>query len=411
MDELDYQTFQTHELVRNDFSDINTDARRLCIFLTSTLMLAGCGEERKHPQMPPPGVSIMKVTDQEVSNTQAFVARTEAARQVDLRARVEGFLDKRDFIEGEMVNKDQLLFEIDQRPYLVSLNKARADLTSKEAALVKAQKDLHRSEDLFKNGHISQADLDTKISEKDQAAAAVDAAGASVETAKLNLSYTKITAPFAGKIGKARYSVGNLVNPNSEPLATLTTVDPIYVNFQVNEQQLLDYRMEAKQQDPAHAFKLTLRLPNGATYNESGILNFADTSVDETTGTLTIRASFPNPEGILYPGLYVTLIAQSTKKERKPVIPQFAVQENQAGRFVLVVNDKNRVDIRQVTMGQRIGPMWAVNSGLEPGEKIIVDGLQKVKRNVPVAPTLVTINPETGTIAEPSVTGVGGKGA
>ncbi|WP_330925373.1 efflux RND transporter periplasmic adaptor subunit [Candidatus Sororendozoicomonas aggregata] len=376
-------------------------------FITSTLILAGCSEEKKHAKMPPPGVSVIKVTNQEVSNTHEFVARTKAARQVDLRTRVEGFLDKRDFIEGELVDEGKLLFEIDQKPYLVSLNKAEADLASKEATLVKAQKDLDRSQDLFKKGHISQADLDTKVSEKDRAAAAVDAAKATVETAKLNLSYTKITAPFTGKIGKARYSVGNLVSPTSEPLATLTSVDPIYVNFQVNDQELLNYRMQEKQGDPADALKLTLELPNGATYNEPGTFNFADTSVDETTGTLNVRASFPNPEGILYPGLYVTLIAESKDKELKPVIPQFAVQENQSGRFVLVVNDKNEVEIRQVTMGQRIGPMWAVNSGLKSGEKIIVDGLQKVKTNAPVTPTVVTINPETGTIVEPPASNKG----
>ncbi len=366
-------------------------------FAASVLMLTGCGQEQQQRKMPPPGVSVIKVPEQEVGAYQEFVARTEAVNQVNLRARVEGYINKRNFVEGEHVNKDQLLFELDRKPYLAALKKAEADLASSKAELVKASKDLQRSKDLFKKGHISQADLDTQTSNKDKAEASVQAAYAAIDTAKLNLDYTRITAPFSGKVGKERYSVGSLVGPTSEPLATLTSVDPIYVNFQVNEKELLNHIQKAKQGN-GDKYDLGLRLPNGSDYDKAGEFNFSDTTIDETTGTLTLRAEFPNPDGIIYPGLYVTLIAESTDKQQKPVIPQSAVQENQAGRFVLVIDGENKAETRQVEMGRRIGPMWAVKSGLKSGEKIVVEGLQKVHVGAPVNPSIVTVDPETGAI-------------
>ncbi len=285
-------------------------------FAASVLMLTGCGQEQQQRKMPPPGVSVIKVPEQEVGAYQEFVARTEAVNQVNLRARVEGYINKRNFVEGEHVNKDQLLFELDRKPYLAALKKAEADLASSKAELVKASKDLQRSKDLFKKGHISQADLDTQTSNKDKAEASVQAAYAAIDTAKLNLDYTRITAPFSGKVGKERYSVGSLVGPTSEPLATLTSVDPIYVNFQVNEKELLNHIQKAKQGN-GDKYDLGLRLPNGSDYDKAGEFNFSDTTIDETTGTLTLRAEFPNPDGIIYPGLYVTLIAESTDKQQK----------------------------------------------------------------------------------------------
>ena len=367
----------------------------------SALMLTGCGQEQQQRTMPPPGVSFINVFEQEVGDYQEFVARTEAVNQVQLRARVEGFINKRAFIEGEQVKKGELLFEIDRKPYIASLKKAEADLASSKAELVKATKDLQRSKDLFKKGYISQADLDTQTSAKDKASAAVQAANAAVETARLNLGYTRISAPFSGKVGKERYSVGSLVGPTSEPLATLTSVDPIYVNFQVNEKQLLTYEQNARKNGGdrrGSEYELSLKLPTGSEYDHKGSFNFSDTSIDETTGTLSLRASFPNPDEMLYPGLYVTLVAESADKHLLPLVPQSAVQENQSGSFVMVVNNQNIAEIRQVTMGRRIGPMWVVTKGLKPGEKLIVDGLQKVRANAPVNPKMVTINSETGTI-------------
>ena len=371
------------------------------LIASTLLLLSGCDDskQQQQAQMPPPGVSVLNVTQQQVGNYQEFVARTEAVDTVDLRARVEGFLIKRNFNEGEPVKKDQLLFEIDPKPYLAAVKRSEADLSSSKAELTKARRDLARSKDLFKKGHLSQSDLDTQVSNEARAEAAVQAAEASLETAQLNLGYTKIHAPFKGEVGKASYSLGNLVGPTSEPLATLTSVDPIYVNFQVDEKQLINHL--EKTQDRGNAsqtYELKLRLPNGNEYDREGSFNFSDTQVDETTGTLTLRAEFPNPDGILFPGLYVTLLSESKQKQSLPVIPQAAVQENQSGRFVLVVNADNQAEVRQITTGRRIDAMWAVKSGLKAGDRIIVDGLQKVRAGAKVAPSVVTVNPETGAI-------------
>lgn len=376
----------------------------LGLLIAAAITLTGCNKKQEPREMPPPAVSVFEVKDQPVGSYKEYVARTEAVDTVSLRARVEGFLTKRDFIEGQNVKKDQILFEIDKKPYEATLKKAEADLASAKADLSKAQKDLKRSKDLFQKGHISQADLDTQTSNQARAEASVQAADAQVETARLNLSYTDIKAPFNGQVGKAQYSVGNLVGPSSEPLATLTSVDPIYVNFQVDEKQLINrlQQTDGNRNPSEQQFDMNLRLPNGSEYDQPGQFNFADTHVDETTGTLNLRAEFPNPQGIIIPGLYVTLIMESRHKTEKPVIPQASVQENQSGRFVLVIKDDNTVETRQVTMGRRMGPMWAVDSGLKAGEKIVVEGLQKVRAGAKVTPTVVTINQETGAIQAPA---------
>lgn len=380
---------------------------------TSILFLAGCSEDiqQQQQQVPPPAVSVLSVSDQEVGEYHEFVARSEAIDVVDIRARVEGFLVKRNFSEGGLVEKDQLLYEIDRAPFEAALKGSEAQLDSSKANLTNARKNLERSRDLVKKGFISQADFDMQTSTEAQAVAGVEASEAGLETAQINLGYTRITAPFKGEIGKSTYSVGNLVGPTSQPLATLTSMDPIYVTFQVDERQLISHMMEnsaaaAKQESAPEEtpvkekgkFELSLKLPNGQEYNQPGTFRFADTQVDETTGTLTLRASFPNPHGIILPGLYVTLLAESNAKSLSPMIPQAAVQQNQSGHFVLVVTPENTVTTRQVELGRRINAMWAVTKGLKSGDHIIVQGLQKVRPGAKVSPSMVSVNPATGTI-------------
>ncbi|WBA83190.1 efflux RND transporter periplasmic adaptor subunit [Endozoicomonas sp. GU-1] len=380
---------------------------------TSIFLLAGCSEEQQpQHQMPPPGVSVVSVIDQEVGDYYEYIGRSEAINEVDIRARVEGFLVKRNFTEGGMVEQGQLLYEIDRAPFAAALKGAEAQLASSKASLINARKNLERSRDLVKRGAISQADYDNKTSSEAQAVAAVEAAEASLETARLNLGYTQISAPFTGEIGKSTYSVGNLVGPTSQPLATLTSMDPIYVTFQVDERQLISHLAEhpgartaqeaSVEAEEKGRFKLSLRLPNGTEYDQPGTFSFADTQIDETMGTLTLRATFPNPQGIILPGLYVTLQAESHQKTPMPLIPQAAVQQDQSGYFVLVVTPENIVETRQVEVGRRINAMWAVTSGLKQGEQIVVQGLQKVRPGGTVSPTLVNVDPTTGTLSSPA---------
>lgn len=385
----------------------------ISVLATSALILTGCSEEKsQHRQMPPPAVSVFSVTDQKVGDYYEYVGRSEAINSVDIRARVEGFLVKRNFTEGGTVDKGQLLYEIDRAPFEAALKGAKAQLTSSQASLINARKSLSRTQDLIKRGAISQSDYDNQVSAEAQAAAAVQLAQANLETAQLNLGYTRINAPFRGAIGKSNFSVGNLINPTSGTLATLTSMDPIYVTFQVDERQLISHLIKnpnarsGASQVPIEsaleekgAFTLSLKLPNGQEYNQPGTFSFADTQVNETMGTLTLRATFPNPEGIILPGLYVTVQAESTAKTPLPLIPQSSVQQDQGGHFVLVIKPDNTVESRHVELGRRINAMWAVKSGLKPGEQIIVQGLQKVRVGGKVNPTLVTVNPTTGTIS------------
>ncbi|MCL6271613.1 efflux RND transporter periplasmic adaptor subunit [Sansalvadorimonas sp. 2012CJ34-2] len=384
--------------------------------LLGMALLAGCSEENQQGatqhQIPPPAVSVASVTNEAVGDYAEFVARTEASESVDLRARVEGFLQERNFIEGETVQKDQLLFKIDPAPFKASLSQANAKLASARAAKVQAAADLERGRELFPQGHISKANLDSLISAEAQAVANVESAKAQVETARINLSYSEINAPFSGKIGKETYSVGNLVGPSSDPLASLIKVDPMYVNFQVNEKLMITYQQQHQGNGNVNQeFSTSLKLPNGAMYDEPGSFDFADIKVDETTGTVNMRAAFPNPDKLLLPGLYVTLIIKGTQKQDKPLIPQAAVQENQQGRFVLVVNSENKVDTRIIKTGRRIGPMWVVESGLKASEKIIVSGLQKVRPGIVVTPVMKVVDMETGTFSDPANAGSADKSA
>ena len=375
---------------------------------TLTILIAltaftGCsdnsGDSAAQTGAPPPAVSVVAVNLEPIGDVHEFAGRTGANETVELRARVEGYLQSSSFTEGSMVKKGQKLFTIDPAPFEAALAQAKAGLASAQAEAARAKSDLTRGRELSPKGFISRSDLDKLTAAEATARASVASAKAQLKSAQINLSYTTIYAPFSGLIGKETYSVGNLVGPSTQALAELINIDPIYVSFQANEKLLLQYHQKAASMETARqAYSITLKLPNNQTYGQHGTLNFADVKVDETTGTVDIRAEFPNPTRQLLPGMYVTIRIESTKKTEMPLIPQFAVQENQQGRFVLVVTADNKVQSRNVTLGRRIGPMWAVESGLKKGEQIIVSGLQKVRPNITVNPQLMNVNTETGVL-------------
>jgi len=375
--------------------------RAIMIGLISLTLIA-CSKEAPKTKAPAPAVSVYSVKSQPVGGYREFVARTEAFKEANLKARVEGELIERSFTEGSNVQKGQVLLKIEPAAYDAALAAAKADLSSRLSAQENAKRNLKRANELINDGYISQSDFDRLTTEDSQAKSAVKAAEAALEQARLNLSYTIITAPFTGRIGKVNYNVGNIIGPSSNTLATLLVNDPIYVSFQVEESFYISYLQthQGSQTSNQAEFDLTLRLPNNSEYPEQGKMDFSDTKIAEGMGTVELRTVFPNPENIILPGLFVTLIAESVNKESKVLVPQVAVQENQQGKFVLIVDKENKVKQRHVELGRRIHAMWAVESGLELGEQVIVEGLQKVRSGVEVKGLLKQVDPLTGTISD-----------
>ncbi len=354
-------------------------------------VIAACSEENAAPAPPPPpAVTVTEVVSTPINPTVEFVGQTEAVDRVDLRARVRGFLVERAFDEGDRVRKGQRLFVIEKAPYQLAVEIAVAKVAEEKARLTSASKDLERARSLFKRGNVSEKAVDDALSEELQATAAVQAAEAALRQAQLDLGYTEVMAPFDGRIGRAAYSVGNLVGPDSDVLATLIRLDPIYATINVSESAYLDYKQRvdaaarAGQSVPKNVPRL--KLPNGAGYPLPGRFEFVDNKVDPTTGTILVRAVFPNPDGLLLPGLFVTVSVEEAKAEPALIVPQAAVQEDQAGRFVLVVTPEKIAEVRRVEMGQRLGVNWQVRTGLSEGERVVYEGIQKVRPGAPVTP-------------------------
>ena len=375
---------------------------KLAILGLLSLTLTACSKEEVKVKPPAPAVSVYSIKAQPIGGYREFIARTEAFKEADLRARVEGELIERHFREGSNVEKGQVLLKIDPAAYQAALSAAKADLSSRISGEENAQRNLKRANDLIDDGYISQSDYDRLTTEESQAKSAVKAAEASLEKAELDLSYTTITAPFSGRIGKVNYNVGNIVGPTSNPLATLIISDPIFVSFQVEESFYITYLQEHQGARTAKEaeFELSLRLPNNTEYPEKGQLNFSDTKIAQGMGTVELRTVFPNPHNIILPGLFVTLIVETLDKEEMALIPQAAVQENQQGKFVLVVGADNKVKQRHVVLGRRINAMWVVEKGVAIGEKVIVEGLQKVRAGVEVNGVIKHVDPLTGTISD-----------
>lgn len=366
-----------------------------------TVVSCSQAEQAKKP-MPAPAVSVYEIKENEIGSYREFVARTVASKEVDLRARIEGELIERHFDEGSRVEKGQVLLKIDPAAYQASLESSQADLSSMVAGADRAKRDLKRGREVAGDGYISQSDLDKLITNDSQAKAAVKVAEASLEKAELNLSYTIIKAPFSGRIGKINYNVGTIVSATSSTIATLTATDPMYVSFQVEESDYVSYLQKHKDVKRTNdiPIDISLRLPNNTKYGENGILTFADTKIDQGMGTVELRAKFDNPDGIIVPGLFVTLSMEGKIKEKMALIPQVAVQENQQGKFVLVVGDDNKVSQRIVTLGRRINAMWLVESGIAENERVIIEGLQKVKNGIEVKPMEKMVDPLTGIISD-----------
>jgi len=355
------------------------------------------------PAGPPPSVTVTPVLALRLADERERVGQVRAVEDVELRARISGFLEERLFEEGSDVEKGDLLFVIEQAPYEARVSRAEAELARAKAALQEAELELRRTRRLRGRNVTSEAELDAAVASEAQATAEVLAAEASLAEARLDLDYTTIHAPVSGRVGRAAYSVGDLVGPESGPLATLATLDPIHVYWQVPEDIILDFRrrnvQRAQRGEEPESVSARLRFRDGSLYEHEGVWDFLDNRVDPTTGTQTARAVFPNPDALLLPGQYATVIVQVGAPRRTLVVPQAAVQEDQAGRFVLVVDDEDVARLRRVEMGARQGIYWAVRSGLSAGDRVVYQGVQKARPDAPVAPKRVLPDPPVGSVA------------
>ena len=354
----------------------------LCTFLLAApLVLSACSDDAKSPNaqdVPLPSVVVEPVTSKEVAGFIEFVGRTEASQRVDVSARVKGALLKRPFDEGAEIEADAVLFEIDPAEFEATLAATKANLAKAKANLVEAENSLARYEVLVKREAASVAQYDVAKSQAHQAKAEVAAAEAEVQRAELDLSYATILSPIAGRSGIANVDVGNIIGPDSGVLVTVLDLDPLDVFFSIGERQYMNY-MDAVKEGKVSKFTPYIRLANDKIYEHPGEVDVVDNKVDPATGTINVRLKFPNADRILVPGQYVNVILRSENPEKRIVIPQAAIQENQAGPFVLVVNGEGRVESRPVRTGQRVDDGIVVVEGLTVGETLIVEGIQKVR--------------------------------
>jgi RND family efflux transporter MFP subunit len=344
--------------------------------LTGRSAAASAPDKTKRPPM----VTVEAVTDQEVNPPSDYVGRVEAIQAVDLRARVEGFIEHIKFREGGKVKAGDLLYLIEQAPYKAKVNEAAAKVADAEASLTEARQYLKRLQSV-RSGGVSATDLEAAVSSELKAKALLQQAKASLEQSELDLGYTVIKAPISGRIGRTTYTKGNLVGPSSEALARIVQLDPIRVVYSMSENDLVNNRMTREggcAVNPDNRLVPRIQLPDGQMYPIAGHLDFIDNQVDAGTGTIAVRAVFDNPDGMLLPGQYINVLISCSEGKRLPVVPQSAVQEDREGRYVFVVDAENRVQQRRITTGAAIGTNWAVESGLMTGETIIVQGVQKV---------------------------------
>lgn len=365
----------------------------LCLAAFSAL-LAGCNKpEGGAPAgagggMPPAQVSVIAVEPRDVPVRYEYVAQTAGYREVEVRARVTGILQKREYREGVAVQKGQVLFTIDPAPFRVALARAEADLSGAEVKLAQARREVARLKPVLEARAISQKELDDSTSAEQLAAAEVQSARARVNEAKLNLSYTRVDSPIAGIAGRTAVSEGALVSGPNVLLATVTQTDPMYVLFGIADREHLALRRDVEQGrlklPDGRKFQARVKLADGTLYDGVGALNFTDVRVNTQTGTSESRAEFSNKNNMLRAGEFVRLILDGALRPGAIVVPQRAVLESPKGKFVYVVTADGKADARPVEVGAWADDGWVINSGLNAGERVIVDGVMKIGPGAPV---------------------------
>jgi len=354
----------------------------LVLSLTYVLMLVGCATRASAPPTSPPIVEVVSVVQQDVPIYSEWVAVLDGYVNAQIQPHVSGYLIKQNYKEGSVVGKGDVLFQIDPRPFIAALDQAKAQLAQAEAQLGKAKLDVERDTPLAQARAIAQSQLDTEIQAKLGAEALVLAAKANIEQAQLNVEWTKVTSLVSGIAGIAQVQIGNLVGPSSV-LTSVSQVNPIKAYFTVSEQEFMDFHRRfptpRSVEEERKRIPLELLLSDGSVYDRTGSIFFADREVNPATGAIRIAGVFPNPNSLLRPGGYGRIRASARTQNGALLVPQRAVIELQGSHQVAVVGSDNKVSIRPVTVGDRVGKMWIVSQGLKVGEQIVVEGLQKVR--------------------------------
>lgn len=358
--------------------------------LAMALVLTACGKQAAQPPAGPPSVSYVTVAEQSVTLTNVLPGRTSAYETSEVRPQVNGLIEARLFTEGDIVRKGQPLYRIDAAPYREQVASAQAALARAKAAIASSAALARRYGELVKINAIAKQDYENAETSAAQTRADVAAQLAALRNAQIDLSRTTVRAPITGRIGRSTYTTGALVTASqSDPLATIQRIDPIYVDIQQSSNDLLNLRQQilngqlARDSD-AH---VKLQLENGTTYGPDGRLRFTDVTVDPNTGSQAIRALFPNPDGLLLPGMYVRAQLAEGTQYKAILVPQRAVSRDERGNAtVLIVGANNKVEVRILKTDRTIGDNWLVTGGVKPGDKVVVEGGMMLRPGMTVAP-------------------------
>ncbi|HEY3277673.1 MAG TPA: efflux RND transporter periplasmic adaptor subunit [Syntrophorhabdaceae bacterium] len=350
----------------------------LIIALMAATIAGGCKKETKSQARPPAPVTVMTISPRDTPVTLEFVGQTQSSHQVEIRARVNGFLEKRLYKEGTLVKAGTVMFTMDAKPFQAQLDAARGVLAQQRARLTTARANLARVKPLTEQDALSQKDLDDATGQEQSSAAAVETAGAEVEQARLNLSYTTISTPVTGLSSYARVQGGAYVNQANSLLTYVAQTDPMWVNFSLSENDLLKYRGEQKsgllRLPKDQAFIVEVVLADGTIFPKKGTITFADAEFNPQTGTFLIRSTIPNPDDRLRPGQFVRARILGAIRPNAVVVPQRAVQQGAKGHFVWVVSKEEKAEPRPIVVGDWVGNDVFVNEGLRTGDRIVVDG-------------------------------------
>ncbi|WP_160006924.1 efflux RND transporter periplasmic adaptor subunit [Rhizobium sp. 18055] len=354
------------------------------VAVTGFITLPGAIAQQAASGAPPPSVTVVKAVEKDLRPSASFSGRVEAIDKVDLRARVDGFLEQKLFEDGQDVKAGDLLFVMEKGQYAAAVAQAQGNIEASQAVLSLADIEVKRQTELVAKSATPQSQLDLAVAKQQQARGQLDQLNAALTQAQLDLSYTEIRTPIAGRVGAAQYSIGNFVGASSNPLATVVSQDPIYVSFTVSQREILDIRKKhAGQQAGALVY---VELADGSRYGQVGKIDFVDVTVNQGTDSVLVRASFANPDRLLIDGQLVDVKVEGDKAQPVLVIPQAALQIDQGGPYVLLVTKENKIEVRYIVPGGMEGSDVSVAKGLTTDDLVVTEGIQKVRPGQVVAP-------------------------